>query len=98
MLEKIKEFFKRFWWVLLVPIVVMVIHAVFRKTTPGLDRLIREKQKEIKDNHKDIERKEQAEKEAGESLRDAIQSGKTALDSVADDSAERDKKAEDFFI
>lgn len=98
MLEKIKEFFKRFWWVFLVPIAVTILHAFFRKATPGLDRLIKEKQKEIKENKKDIEKNEQTKEEAKESLENAIESSKATLGGIAGDSAERDKKAEDFFI
>lgn len=97
MIEKIKNFFKRFWWVFLVPIGIFIFHLIFKKETPGLDRLIKEKQKEIKENKKEVDKNEQSKDKAKESLENAIESSKTALGGIAEDSAERDKRAEEFF-
>ena len=50
MWDKIKNFFKKIWWVVLVPVGILLFHLIFRKETPELDRLIKDKKKEIENN------------------------------------------------
>ena len=51
MWKKLQEFFKKAWWVVLVPIGLFVLSLVF-KDNENLRKLIKEKQKEIKKDEK----------------------------------------------
>ena len=97
MWEKIKEFFKKFWWMLLVPIGLFIAHVVLRKETPELDRLIKEKQKEIKNQESLVEDLSKEASKSETALEHAVEDAEAVLEQVSSDSEQRDKKAEEFF-
>lgn len=96
-MSKILSFLKEFWWVVLVPIAVLVFHLIFRKETPELDKLIKEKKKDIEKGKDKVHESSESAKEAEEGLSDAIKASRATSERVASDSEERDKKAEEFF-
>lgn len=97
MWEKIKEFFKKFWWMLLVPIGLFIAHVVLRKETPELDRLIKEKQKEIKNQESLVEDLSKEASKSETALEHAVEDAEAVLEQVSSDSEQRDKKVEEFF-
>ena len=97
MWEKIKEFLKKFWWMLLVPIGLFIAHVVLRKETPELDKLIKEKQKEIKNQESLVDDLSKDASQSETALERAIEDTKAVLEQVSSDSEQRDEKAEEFF-
>ena len=97
MWSKIKEFFKRFWWLALVPLVLFVLHTVFRRETPELDRLIKDKKKEIDSLNKQVNKDSKEAEEAEASLKDSVAKAESTLSDSLKDSKKRDEKAEEFF-
>ena len=97
MWEKIKEFFKKFWWMLLVPIGLFIAHVVLRKETPELDRLIKEKQKEIKSQESLVEDLSKDASQSETALEHTIEKTEAVLEQISSESEQRDEKAEEFF-
>lgn len=97
MWEKIKKFLSKVWWIALVPVAILILHLVFRKETPELDKLIKEKQKEIKENKKDKESAEKKVDKTEESLKDSIEEAKETSIRIETKAEDRDKQSEEFF-
>ena len=97
MWEKIKSFFSRFWWIVLVPVAIFVLHLVFRKETPELDKLIKEKKKDIEEKSKDKDKAQKNASDAKEDLETAIDTSKDTKSSVDARAEVRDETAKEFF-
>ena len=97
MWSKIKKFFSKIWWIVLVPIGIFVIHVIFRKETPELDKLIKEKKDEIKDSTKKVEDTKIEVEDAKSDLKDSIEKANKVSLQISASAEERDQKAEEFF-
>lgn len=97
MVEKIINLFKKLWWVILIPIGLFVIKVVFRKDSPELDKLIKDKQKEIKDNEKKVSHSGKEADKTEEALSDSIDRAEEVSTRIETEVEARDKKAEEFF-
>ena len=97
MWSKIKEFFSKFWWIVLIPIALFVIHTVFRKETPELDKLIKDKQNEIKETYKEVEKAKSEVEKAKEDLESKVEDIKVTVSEIKSDVKERDEKSQEFF-
>ena len=97
MWSRIKEFFSKIWWVVLVPVGIFILHFLFKKETPELDKLIKEKKKDIKENKKAIKGASLTAAENQEALEDSIESGKETSIKIDTRAQERDNQAGEFF-
>ena len=57
--EGIKNFFKKFWYVILVPVGLFLIHLIFKDPDKELKKEIKEEEKEIKKEEKEIKKQEE---------------------------------------
>lgn len=96
MWKKLQEFFKKAWWVVLVPIGLFVLSLVF-KDNENLRKLIKEKQKEIRKDEKNVKTSEEEKKKSEENLDEATEKVKDTMDAISGNKEERDEQAKKFF-
>lgn len=97
MWDKIKLFFQKFWWLILIPVVMFILHVVFKKETPELDKAIKEKEKEIKQNKKEYEEAQKTASDAKEDLESTITTATETKESIDAGAKARDELAKEFF-
>ena len=97
MWDKIKNFFKKIWWVVLVPVGILLVHLIFRKETPELDRLIKDKKKEIDKTAGNVEKAESLLETSEESLERSLDEASKTTEQIESDALKRDQRAEEFF-
>lgn len=97
MWSKIKKFFSEIWWIVLVPIGIFVLHVIFKKETPELDKLIKEKKEEIKDFTEKVENSKKEAEEVKSDLKDSVEKANKVNIQISTKAEDRDQKAEEFF-
>lgn len=95
-MNTIQRFFKKAWWVVLVPIGLFILSFVF-KDNENLKKLIKEKQKEIKKNEKQVKTNEDEVKKSEEDLNKEINKVEDTMKDISEDKEERDEQAKKFF-
>lgn len=97
MWEKIKNFFKTFYWLFLIPIVVFILSKLFGRDTSYLNKKIKEKKQEIKKEEKEIEKEKKKAETKKEELEETLEDTKKTQTQIDTKSELRDKQAEEFF-
>lgn len=97
MWNKLKTFFQRFWWLILIPVAIFILHVVFKKETPELDKLIKEKEKELKQDKKKHEEAQKTASDAKEDLESTITTATETKESIDAGAKARDELAKEFF-
>lgn len=97
MWDKIKNFFKKIWWVVLVPVGILLFHLVFRRETPELDRLIKDKKKEIDKTAEEVEKAESSSETSEDVLKRSLDEASKTTEQIESDALKRDQQAEEFF-
>lgn len=97
MWDKIKSFFQKFWWIVLVPVAVFILHVIFRRETPELDKAIKEKEKELKQDKKKHEEAQKTASDAKEDLESIITTATKTKESIDAGAKARDELAKEFF-
>lgn len=97
MWDKIKSFFQKFWWIVLVPVAMFILHVVFKKETPELDKAIKEKEKELKQDKKKHEEAQKTASDAKEDLESIITTATETKESIDTGAKARDELAKEFF-
>ena len=70
--EGIKNFFKKFWYVILVPIGLFFAHLLFKDSNSELKKEIKKEEKEIKKETKEIKKQEAATDKKEEEVKQQI--------------------------
>ena len=96
-MNKIKRFFKKFWYFFLIPIGLFVIARVFKKDTSGTKKLIKEKTKSLKENEKEIKKEKEVVEKNKEDLDNSINHTEEVLNLNLKNKKERDNEAKKFF-
>ena len=97
MWDKIKSFFQKFWWIVLVPVAVFILHVIFRRETPELDKAIKEKEKELKQDKKKHGEAQKTVSDAKEDLESIITTATETKESIDAGAKARDELAKEFF-
>ena len=87
--EGIKNFFEKFWYLILVPIGLFLVHLIFRDSNK---KEIKEKEKEIKKEEKEIKKQEDVVEKKETELKKETQDVKETVEKQKE--SQEQKKAE----
>jgi hypothetical protein len=95
--SNMKNFFKKFWWYLMIPIGLFFLSYVLRKDTSQLKKQIVSKKEEIKKKEAIVEKEKEEFKKFEGDLVKAKETTQKTLDHNLEKKNERDEKAKDYF-
>lgn len=94
---KIKQFFKKFWWLILVPVGLFLLTKIFQKDSSELKSLIKEKKVEIKKVDIAIKEKKVEVIKAKEKLKTEVLNTEEVVNTNLDNKEKRDEDAKQYF-
>ena len=97
MWNKIKEFFKKFWGLIFIPLGIFIVNLFFKDNSSEIKKEIKEEKKEIKEDTKQVVKKEEAVEKTEEKVIKINEETKGVIEDNLDDKEARDEKASSFF-
>lgn len=97
MMKKIKEFFRKFWWVIFIPLIAFVISRYSKRPYSEVIKEIRDTKKDIKEKDKEIEVVKKEEEEKKKEVEKQTEKVEEVIEKNVENKEERDKKASKFF-
>ena len=96
-MNKIKEFFKKFWWLVFIPLLSFLIAIKSKKPYDEVKEEIKKSKEKIKEKDKEIKTAEKEEEKAKEEVKKKVEDIEKVLDDNLEKKEKRDEEAKKFF-
>lgn len=96
MIKKIKAFFTKFWWTILIPLGAFLLSFLGKKSTPS-KKEVKEVKKDVAKAEKQKDKDKEVVEEVADQLDEVVEDTQKVVDKNLKNKGDRDEKAKDFF-